>query len=121
MKKIIRNFIKGEKGFTLVELLVVVAILGILAAVAIPSLTGLTGKAKSNAKATELASVQTAMYAMMADQELTAVTAVASPGTNDMDAFPDAAHKLAPNYLHQDTKGFYSCGTNGLVTQVSYP
>ena len=57
---------RGQKGFTLMELLIVVAILGVLAAVVIPRFTGLIGTADDEAASTELEIVQTAMTACMA-------------------------------------------------------
>lgn len=117
MKKLLRLFHYGEKGFTLVELLVAVAILGILAAVALPSLTGLTGNAKTKAAEAEKITVQTAVDAMMAANTLNIVTATAA--TSDMSAFP-TGNPIYPTYMRtQITKGTYSCIADGTVTQAS--
>ena len=83
MFKFIRKFRHGEKGFTLVELLVVVAILGALAAVAIPNVGSFIGKGKTESYETELHNVQTAVMAMMADSS-TGVLDGAVAATNDM-------------------------------------
>ena len=107
--------LRDERGFTLVELLIVVTILGILAAVVTTSLIGLTATAKTNACAEELRTVQTAMDALMAKNNLTAVTAKGA-ADNDMTTVVGAGEALSPNYVRQPTtKGTYSWTAAGAV------
>ena len=58
---------KQDKGFTLVELLIVIVILGILATVTVFAVTGITTRGKDSACKSDLKTIQTAEEAFNAN------------------------------------------------------
>lgn len=112
---------RGQAGFTLIELLVVVTILGILAAIVTLSLVGLTTSANVQSCNAEYKTVQAAIDAYMANNNLD--TVAAGTDTNNMQAplplytaVPDAAH---PNYTRNGTTQFsYTWDTHGKITAI---
>jgi prepilin-type N-terminal cleavage/methylation domain-containing protein len=59
----------NKKGFTLIELMIVVAIIGILAAIAIPKFADLINKSKEGATKGALSSVRSAINVYYGDNE----------------------------------------------------
>ncbi|HEV1998645.1 MAG TPA: type II secretion system protein [Candidatus Dormibacteraeota bacterium] len=137
IRRAIRRIHKDQGGFTLIEVLVVMTILGILAAIVSISLLGVTASARAKAAAAELVTVQSAMDAMLADQQVPAsgvggagpiATACNRGSTKNMAAFPaglgytgpdtGSVTVLATHYLRQAATNYsYTCDADGKVTQ----
>ena len=62
---------RQHKGFTLIELIIVIAILSILAAIAVPSLTGMTQRAKMSADLVVLSSLHKSTQVYMYIEDIT--------------------------------------------------
>ena len=72
---------KSQKGFTLIELMIVVAIIGILAAIAIPNFVRFQLKAKTSEGKVNVAAIRTAEEAYFSEFG-SYVAGVVSPATN---------------------------------------
>ena len=79
MRKMFKNIQmkvgKGQKGFTLIEMLVVVGIIVALAAVIVPTVIKFSGSGEAGAKDAERDAVQSSVDIMMSDNAITTVTA----------------------------------------------
>ena len=120
MRKMLNSVVtklgRSEKGFTLVEMLVVIGIIVALAAVIVPTVIKFSGSGETGAKAAELDSFQAAVDIMLADKKLTTVAAGATAATvtssTDFDA--SAATLNITEYLRDlPTEFCYTWTTGG--------
>ncbi|MGI2146356.1 pilin [Shewanella frigidimarina] len=77
------NQIKNAKGFTLIELMIVVAIIGILAAIALPAYQDYTGKAQAS-EAISIAAAAKTEIASFYQSEGAYPTATSTPKAADL-------------------------------------
>jgi prepilin-type N-terminal cleavage/methylation domain-containing protein len=124
---------RGQAGFTLIELLVVVTILGVLAAIVTLSLVGLTTNASVQSCNAEYKTVQAAIDAYMANNNLSALpngdqTAftndmtggnAAAPLNGTVKLFVGSPSATNPNYTRNGTTNFYyKWNASGKVTDI---
>ena len=93
-----KNF--AQKGFTLVELIVVVTVLGILAAVVVFSVTNVSTNAQSSACKTDAAEIRTAIAAYQAQ--------------NGSTTQPTMTQLVTGNYLQSASTLYTISWTSGL-------
>ena len=118
MRSLFRKMHRGQKGFTLVELLVVFTLLGVLAAIILPSVSGVLSYSHTKAQDAEQATIQTAIDAMMATTDSQNITTAITVATNDWAANPTIP--LYPDYLRSATSHCtYTVTVDGEVTRVS--
>lgn len=108
---------RGQAGFTLVELLVVVGIIVALAAVIIPSVAAFASKGTTGSMAEERDNVQTAIDIYMADNGVVTVPANIIPMVSSTNDFSAATGVLdLSSYLRKDTTEYFYCwGGDGWV------
>ncbi|MBL0058221.1 MAG: prepilin-type N-terminal cleavage/methylation domain-containing protein [Elusimicrobia bacterium] len=117
----------AKEGFTLIELMIVVAIIGILAAIAIPKFADLITKSKESAAKGSLGSLRSAVSIYYSDNEgifpasaaATDLAGALTPGNKYLDSIPAIA--IPKPGLHQsnttvvtalgDASGWYYTGS----------
>ena len=125
LKRLVSRLTRGQGGFTLIEMIVVVGIIAVLAAVIVPNIGKFVGSGESGAKDAEFDSLETAMSAMMADNAVNLVTANAVTASNSWSTLPVGAADVVVLYgasaslrylAAQSTVYFYCYDVDGLLT-----
>ena len=93
---------KQHKGFTLVELLIVIVIIGILAAISIVSYNGVIGKARDSQRAQDMATIKKALMMYDTDNGGVRRTTAYNPASGYTGGWDDSSKEKWLEFLNEE-------------------
>lgn len=106
----------NRKGFTIVELVIVIAVIAILAGVLIPTFSGIVKKAKENAALQEAKNAYTNAYTLALSND--GIITEDDDITGELTAAPVKTGEVVTGYTLEYGKYTFTFDTNGKLTKA---